>query len=65
MTKNEAIIAMQQGKKVTHEFFSAEEWMKASGNFAYEFEDGIVCSDNEFWHFRSGVEWEAGWSIFE
>ena len=32
MNKNEAIKAMQDGKKLTHNYFSKDEWMTMQGN---------------------------------
>ena len=31
MSKEEAIQAMQEGKKVTHSYFSKDEWMTMQG----------------------------------
>lgn len=35
MTKQEAIQAMREGKKVTHRYFSSDEWMGIKGEMFY------------------------------
>lgn len=64
MTKQEAIDAMLQGKKVTHEHFTDNEWVKLNGHYEFEFEDGcrIIC--DTFWKDRKGERWEVGWHIY-
>lgn len=63
MTKDEAIKAMGEGKKLTHKNFTDNEWVtEISGN--YEFEDGCRCIQIEFWRFRHGSNWDRNWSIF-
>lgn len=64
MTKQEAIKAMYMGNKVTHTYFGPEEWMKIE-NGQIIFEDGVKCSEMEFFHFRNTPDWEYGYSIFE
>lgn len=62
MTKDEAIQAMEQGHKVTHRYFSADEWMRLAGRL-YEFEDGCLCDPDEFWPDRE-EGFDDGWSIY-
>jgi hypothetical protein len=62
MTKNKAIAAMKNGKKVTHDNFSKCEWLKITGCL-YEFEDGVLCPPGEFWALRGGNSWQEGWSL--
>lgn len=47
MTKAEAIQAMQEGYKVTHRYFSPEEWMTMRMGMMV-LEDGVVCTPQEF-----------------
>lgn len=64
MTKSGAIIAMSYGKKVTHRYFSSNEWMTLeNGNFV--FEDGVKVSPREFWNDRSDKQWDDDWDIFK
>jgi len=63
MTKQEAIQMMIKGKKVTHRYFSPNEWITVDkGKFL--FEDGVKCSFNEFWADRRQQFWETDWEIF-
>lgn len=62
MTKEEAIQAMREGKKVTHQFFSPDEWMTMrEGQIVLE--DGVVCSPGDFWIYRRGSEWDDGYEL--
>jgi len=62
VTKEEAISAMRDGKKVKHAFFTPDEWVKESGD-GYEFEDGCRCEIYEFWLHRIDDSWNNCWSI--
>ncbi len=62
MTKDEAIKAMQDGKKVSHRHFDSNEWMKQDG-VGYVFEDGCHCAPRDFWHWRDDDSWIDGWRI--
>ena len=64
MTKQEAIIEMRKGVKITHEHFSPEGWMTMDG-FYILLEDGVICSDFEFWRWRKDKSWNTGYSIWE
>lgn len=43
MTKQEAITAMREGKKVTHRYFSSNEWMTFDNDGKILLEDGVKC----------------------
>lgn len=64
MTKQEAIQAMKEGKKVAHRYFSQGEWMKMVGK-GFEFEDGVQCDQDYFWMDRNDKYWETDWHIVE
>ena len=64
MTKQEAIIKMKQGEKITHRFFSLEEWMTID-NGEILLEDGVRCSEDEFWKWRTDKSWDDGYEIYE
>lgn len=49
MTKEEAIRAMSEGKKVRHRYFSKDEWVTINSSGLYEFEDGIKVDSSLFW----------------
>lgn len=40
MTSQEALQALEEGKKLSHRFFGKDEWMVQNDNRSYEFEDG-------------------------
>ena len=63
MTKTQAIQAMREGRKVTHYYFSPEEWVKENCHL-YQFEDGCLSSPEEFWRHRQGPEWGENWEIW-
>jgi hypothetical protein len=63
MTKTDAILAMEQGKKVTHKYFSPEEWMTMKDGMII-LEDGVQCTPQEFWGWRIGIDWENGYSLY-
>lgn len=63
MTRPEAIKAMREGKKVTHKYFSPEEWATLD-NSEILLEDGVRCSPAEFWKYRRDPMFDDGWSLF-
>jgi hypothetical protein len=63
MTRTEAIKAMREGKKVTHKYFSPEEWATQE-NGKILLEDGVRCSPYEFWKWRQDAEFDVDWEIF-
>jgi hypothetical protein len=66
MTKEQALQAMIDGEKVTHRYFSSDEYiyMVAQNIFT---EDGFDCGtvNQAFWRQRDGENWETGWSLYE
>lgn len=64
MTKEEAILLMRKGVKMTHTFFSPEEWVTIKDEKML-FEDGCTCSQTLFWKDRKLSGWESGWSKWE
>lgn len=63
MNKAEALEEMKLGKKLTHNYFSRDEWITAHPD-GFIFEDGNICTSDEFWNNRKGHDWELGWSIW-
>jgi hypothetical protein len=62
MTKTEAVIAMRKGLKVQHRHFSKDEWMTMKdGNI--HLEDGVICTPEEFWKWRTDSSWNDNYSI--
>lgn len=62
MSKEEAIQAMKEGKKVTHRFFSSDEWMTIENGFLL-LEDGVRISLEDFFNFRSDSLWDNGYEF--
>lgn len=48
MTKEEAIKAMSEGKKVRHRYFGPDEWVSMNSNGLYVFEDGVMVDPSLF-----------------
>lgn len=66
MTKQEAIAAMERGEKITHRYFTPEEWMTIiKGENVYTCEDGEKCTPSWFWASRTDPDWQYGYSIFK
>jgi hypothetical protein len=66
MTKQEAIEALDRGEKITHKYFSPDEWVKKydnNGNLILE--DGVICSEWEFWYHRTQDFFNNGWEIYK
>lgn len=63
MNKIEAIKAMNEGKKVTHRNFLYHEWITMNDD-SILFEDGLSCSQYEFWKYRTDESWNEDWEIF-
>ena len=64
MLKIDAIAKMREGEKITHRFFSPDEWMTIVDN-KIVLEDGITCSFEEFFNSRNTPEWDDGYFIVD
>lgn len=64
MSKEEAIQAMKEGKKVTHRFFASGEWMTIEHDHLL-LEDGVRISLEDFFHFRCDSLWENGYELYD
>jgi hypothetical protein len=62
MTKQEAFRAMTLGHKVTHKYFSSNEYIYMKGYHMYT-EEGYTFDDG--WDDRCGENWQTGWNIWE
>jgi hypothetical protein len=65
MTKAEAIKALEEGKTITHEYFTNDEFIKRLDANYYEDENGYHLLKSEFWSYRLGEAFNNGWSIVE
>lgn len=63
-TKEEAIQAMKEGKKVRHRYFSPKEWMKSNADGSiFTLEDKVMCTSQQFWQAeRQTKGWDIDWS---
>lgn len=64
MNKAEAIEAMKAGAKITHVNFLPEEWIIMEGNKTIVTEECYAVSAAEFWRWRTGGNWDNGYSIW-
>jgi hypothetical protein len=64
MTKDEAIEAMKAGKRVTHKYFSPEEWITMEDGMIVT-EDGYRFSPESFWRFRTKPYFDNDWKLFK
>lgn len=65
MIWSEALEAMKLGHKVSHRYFSVDEWMELLPDGNFRFEDGVVCNPSLFWFDRSTDDWKIDWEIYE
>jgi hypothetical protein len=65
MNRAEAKHAIEAGKKVTHEYFTAEEWVSYYDNHVYIMEDGVMVHEVLFWADRQAVFFDDGWEIWQ
>lgn len=64
MTKEEAKKALNEGKKVSHKYFSDKEYIvKTEGKL--QDERGYLFSEALFWMDRSSAPWKEGWKLYE
>lgn len=62
MTQQEAIKALNEGKKVRHRYFTYDEYIYVDENGYLHDEAGFVVG-YEFWELRKGEAWQKDWSI--
>ena len=66
MTKLEAIEQMKLGKRLTHRYFTNDEWVKSDQDGStIILEDGVCCSPNDFWQWRTDEAWNSDWEIYK
>lgn len=64
MKRQDAIKALDEGKTLTHRYFTSNEWVRGIGGGFYVFEDGVQCTSAEFWAFRNSDAFDSGWSEY-
>jgi hypothetical protein len=63
MTIQEAFVKMREGHKMTHTYFSPDEWVTFQGDKLL-FEDDVTCTVAMFLYDRMGEGWKTGWSFY-
>lgn len=63
MTKDEAIIAMRSGHRVTHRFFTDCEFIYMIDGYIYDEQD-YKFKAHEFWSDRTDEVWDNDWELF-
>jgi len=66
MNRAQAQCALLEGKKITHKFFTDNEYVKhrPEDNKLVD-ESGQVLNKMHFWMSRDDGKWDTGWSIFQ
>ena len=67
MTRNEAREALKQGKKITHRYFSDDEFVMLAndGTNRIQDENGFKIESAMFWHDRAGAGFDEGWEVYK
>lgn len=68
MNKKEMLEELTKGKRLTHIYFTPNEWVELSRvpmSWLYIFEDGVETEASQFWSDRDSTGWDNGWTIFE
>lgn len=63
MTKNEAIEFSRKGNKITHRYFSNEEYLIITGLVIVD-EDGNQLDWDLFWSDRKHPDWDKDWQLY-
>ena len=60
MTQTEALLAMKDGNKITHEYFTEDEYVHVGSDGQVVFEDGVKVPRS--WWEKDYLQ--KGWSIY-
>lgn len=63
MTKQEALEAMRNGKKVRHDYYTPDEFLFINKDGKFQTEDGCIhgYTGDEFWSVWQ--KWPDGWEV--
>lgn len=64
MNKEDAIKALRSGKKISHKYFSSDEYIEQKEGFYYD-EKGYQIDIESFWYYRRNDGFEDGFEIYE
>ncbi len=65
MTKNEAKVAMQSGKKVRHRFFTDDEHITMNKAGKIVSDEGYEWDEQEFFSYITSKAWDTDWEIVQ
>ena len=65
MTQKEIIQELKKGKKVTHRFFLADEYIYTIGNDLFTEDGSKVREGMQFFTNRNSEAWNKDWKILE
>jgi hypothetical protein len=63
MTRDEALKELKSGKKITHTYFTSDEYLFQRADVIFT-EEGYEVTP-EFWDLRSSKSWDEGWEIYK
>lgn len=63
MTRTDALKALREGKPITHQYFSKDEYVEIVDGQLKD-EKRHILPYYEFFNIRQGGSWEKDWSIF-
>lgn len=61
MTKDEVVELLKEGKKITHRYFTPEEYVYQKDGKIFDEKD--YCH-TQFWQIRRHESWNTGWGIY-
>ena len=64
LTRDEAIASARKGNKITHRYFTPDEWFIIHGDLM-RFEDNVSCTIEEFYSTRTDVSWRDGYAVWK
>ena len=62
MNKEQAKLALKAGRKITHKYFSDNEFVYMDGNKLTD-EKGLILKWDEFWLYRNNLIFDKDWDI--
>jgi hypothetical protein len=65
MTKQEALKAAREGKKITHKYFDPKEWFYIGKDGTIVMEDGVECDPEDFFKWRKAGYWDDGYELWQ
>lgn len=65
MTKDEAILEIEKGKKLTHYYFTADEYVFMNYAGLYETEDRVAVTKELFWTYHFDEIFNDEWEFYD